>query len=68
MLFLENKIKCVKCENILISESDQHLQSCSCGHVRIGGGKNASIRVLADGTLAKKDRDFIELSISIFNE
>jgi hypothetical protein len=68
MLFNENKIKCVKCETILISESDQHLQPCTCGHVKIGGGKNVSIRLLADGSPAKKDQDFVELSSFVLNE
>jgi len=64
----ENKIRCVKCSDVLISEIEDVFKSCTCGHVKIAGGKKDKIRVRSNGSPALMAEDYIELSTYVFNE
>lgn len=44
MKIIENKIKCLKCGDIIVSESVHDCKSCSCGACSVDGGKSYLIR------------------------
>lgn len=40
MKITENKIKCLKCGDIIVSESVHDCKSCSCGACSVDGGRS----------------------------
>lgn len=44
MKIIENKIKCLKCGAIIVSESVHEYKSCSCGACSVDGGNSYLIR------------------------
>jgi hypothetical protein len=37
-IILENKVKCLKCEDIIVSAHRHDFNSCSCGKISVDGG------------------------------
>ena len=72
----ENKIQCVACGDIIISEIDTLIKPCSCGKIKISGGKRDTIRLLIkESSLpsieyipAVAGRDYVEMSTYLLNE
>lgn len=64
----KNRIRCAKCGDTLVSEIENVFKSCSCGHVKIAGGKKDKIRVRSDGSPAVMVEDYTELSTYVFND
>jgi hypothetical protein len=62
----ENKVRCVKCNSIIISIVEDIFKSCVCGYIKIAGGKKDMIRVRADGSPAVMVEDYTELSTYTF--
>jgi hypothetical protein len=58
---LENKIRCKRCGEILISETRNDIKICKCGKVGIDGGLSYIRRI-------GKKSDRIELSIFVEDE
>ena len=52
---LTNKIKCIKCGDILESKTPNDFKTCSCGKVAIDGGHEYLKRI-------GNEEDYIELS------
>ena len=44
MKIIENKIKCLKCGDIIVSESVHEYKSCSCGACSVDDGNSYLIR------------------------
>lgn len=44
MKIKENRIRCLKCGDIIVSESVHDCKSCSCGACSVDGGKSYLIR------------------------
>lgn len=63
-----NKAKCLSCGDEIISEVESVFKSCSCGKLKISGGKKDTIRVLTEGSPAKVGVDYAELSTYLLNE
>ena len=56
-MILENKIKCLKCGDIIESVYQHDFKTCSCGACSVDGGKYYLRRV-------GNDKDFEELSVT----
>lgn len=67
-MIVVNKIKCLSCGDEIVSELETMFKTCSCGKIKISGGQKDTIRVLSEGTVAKVDVDYTELSTFLLNE
>lgn len=56
-MILENKIKCIKCGDVIKSVYQHDFKTCSCGACSVDGGKFYLRRV-------GNDEDFEELSVT----
>lgn len=56
----ENKARCKKCKELVISKSEQVVEQCGCGALKAGGGKSWIYRSGKSGV------DYDELSILNF--
>lgn len=59
-MILSNKIECKKCHSIIESLHRHDYKSCKCGRVAVDGGREYLRRSF------KKDSDFIELSVVLY--
>lgn len=57
VMILENKIKCIKCGDVIESIYRHDFKTCSCGACSVDGGKSYLRRV-------GNDEDFEELSVT----
>ena len=72
----ENKAQCIACGDIIISEVEGVFKPCSCGKIKIAGGKKDAIRLLlkeprfpfSEYIPAVAGRDYIEMSTYLLNE
>lgn len=64
----ENKIKCSKCNDVVVSVIEDVFKSCVCGNIKIAGGTRDKIRIKADGIPAVLGEDYVDLSTYIFND
>lgn len=55
---LENKAKCLVCDNVITSVHRHDFSCCACGNVCVDGGKDYIRRVFRDGPAS-----FEELSV-----